>query len=264
MNKASEPTKEPPLINQDNLSTQYHRWLRSIGKSERTTASYVGAIRGTISGWASDVGITQQNLITIQSHSTLTDVAEQLAKYDVFIEKNAKGKQMYSAALNSYKNFLAETCQTQVTEDIEQIISDPAISVTEKSMLVNTRIGQGKFREKLINYWHGCALTGYQSTQFLVASHIKPWRHADNNERLDPYNGLLLLPNLDKAFDLGYISFEESGKIRISSFIESVTTLGIQEEMKITLASQHQDYLAYHRDEVFDRKESGSTSIVPE
>ena len=29
-------------------------------------------------------------------------------------------------------------------------------------------------------------------------SHIKPWRDADNQERLDAYNGLLLLPNYDK------------------------------------------------------------------
>jgi len=255
MSKTREIANETPLMSLDDLSTQYHHWLRSIGKSERTATSYVGAIRGTISNWARDAGIIQQNLLTVQSHSTLTDVAVQLTKTDLFMEKNTKGKQMYSAALNSYKNFLAEIFQTQVTEDIQQIISDPAISNTEKSMLVNTRVGQGKFREKLIKYWHGCALTGYQSPQLLVASHIKPWRNADNDERLDPYNGLLLLPNLDKAFDLGYISFEKSGKIKVSDFIESADTLGIQDDMKITLDSQHQNYLAYHRDNVFDKRD---------
>jgi 5-methylcytosine-specific restriction protein A len=54
----------------------------------------------------------------------------------------------------------------------------------------------------------------------LKASHIKPWRDSDNAERLDIYNGLLLIPNLDSAFDKGYISFDDGGKIIISDMIK--------------------------------------------
>ncbi len=246
--------KEILLENLDDLSVQYHRWLRAMGKSERTAVSYVGAIKGTISTWASEANISHQNLISIQSYSTISGIAEKLANYDVFINSNTKGKQMYSAALNSYKDFLSVTCQAEVADDIEKIISDQTIDATQKAVLVNTRIGQGKFREKLIKYWKGCALTGYQSTQFLVASHIKPWRDANNVERLDKYNGILLLPNLDKAFDLGYISFTDKGVIKTSEFIESPEILGISENMKINVVSQHQDYLAYHREIVFEKK----------
>jgi predicted restriction endonuclease len=246
--------KEVLLENLEDLSVQYHRWLRAMGKSERTAVSYVGAIKGTISTWASDANISHQNLISIQSYSTIIGIAEKLSNYEVFITKNSKGKQMYSAALNSYKDFLSVTCQAEVTEDIENIISDQTIDSTQKAVLVNTRIGQGKFREKLIQYWKGCALTGYQSTQFLVASHIKPWRNANDTERLDKYNGILLLPNLDKAFDLGYISFTDKGEIKTSEFIESPKILGINENMKIKVVSQHQDYLAYHREVVFVKK----------
>ena len=85
----------------------------------------------------------------------------------------------------------------------------------------------------------------------IIASHIKSWRKANNKERLDGYNGLLLLPNLDKAFDLGYISFGEGGKIKVSEFIESAGVLGIQDSMTINLAKQHQDYMEYHRKVVF-------------
>ena len=247
-------TKEVLLENLEDLSVQYHRWLRAMGKSERTAVSYVGAIKGTISTWASEANISHQNLISIQSYSTISGIAEKLANYDVFINSNTKGKQMYSAALNSYKDFLSVTCQAEVVEDIEKIISDQTIDATQKAVLVNTRIGQGKFREKLIKYWKGCALTGYQSAQFLVASHIKPWRDANDTERLDKYNGILLLPNLDKAFDLGYISFTDKGVIKTSEFIESPETLGISENMKINVVSQHQDYLVYHREIVFEKK----------
>ncbi|NOX10105.1 MAG: HNH endonuclease, partial [Gammaproteobacteria bacterium] len=245
--------KELLLENLEDLSVQFHRWLRAMGKAERTANSYVSALRGTISNWANEADICNQNLVAIQSYSKIHVVAEQLAEYKVFKERNAVGNQMYSAALNSYKDFLSVTCQTQVAEDIQDIISDSSINSTQKAVLVNTRVGQGKFRESLIKYWKGCAVTGYATTQFLVASHIKPWRKADDNERLDPYNGLLLLPNIDKAFDLGYISFTEKGKIKTSEFIEAPEKLGLDEGMVVDLAKQHQDYLAYHRECVFEK-----------
>ena len=246
-------SKEALLENLEDLSVQFHRWLLSMGKSERTAASYVGAIKGSISNWANDADISSQNLISIQSYSMIHGVAEQLAEYSVFVDRNSRGKNMYSCALNSYKNFLASTCQVQVAQDIETIIADESINSTQKAMWVNTRVGQGKFRERLIKYWKGCAVTGYQSTQFLVASHIKPWRAANSTERLDTYNGILLLPNLDKAFDLGYITFTERGGIKTSEFIESPYTLGIEASIKINLVQQHQDYLAYHREQVFEK-----------
>ena len=56
---------------------------------------------------------------------------------------------MYSAALNAYKDFLSITCQVEASEDIEEIIRDESIDSTQKAMLVNTRVGQGKFREGL-------------------------------------------------------------------------------------------------------------------
>ncbi|GAK59599.1 hypothetical protein U27_06584 [Candidatus Vecturithrix granuli] len=92
-------------------------------------------------------------------------------------------------------------------------------------------------------------MTGCQETRILRASHIKPWRVCNNFERLDVFNGLLLLPNLDAAFDQGLITFDRQGKIMISpSFRKSASMLGITEDMKIQLDERHQTYLAYHRD----------------
>ena len=70
---------------------------------------------------------------------------------------------------------------------------------------------------------------------------------------LDPFNGLLLLPNLDKVFDLGYISFEESGRIWISDELEGANMHRVLVRLSVKLADKHQDYLAYHRDVVFRR-----------
>ena len=58
-----------------------------------------------------------------------------------------------------------------------------------------------------------CRVTGLERQQFLVASHIKPWRDCDNSERLSGANGLLLSPYVDKLFDRHWISFDACGEL---------------------------------------------------
>jgi predicted restriction endonuclease len=87
--------------------------------------------------------------------------------------------------------------------------------------------------------------------QFLVASHIKPWRVSSHQERLNPYNGLLLLANVDKTFDLGYITFSDKGIIRISVALDDHQKLGIRTDMGINIGPQHQDFMACHREQLF-------------
>ena len=243
--------REQVLDNLEDLSEPFNRWLIQLGKSQATADKYTKAISGSLSKWASEGDICEQNLISIQSYSRIHQVADKLANYRIFQERNDKGNNMYSCALNAYKDFLGDFGQVEVSQDIQTIIEDKTLSETQKSQLVNTRIGQGQFRQKLFKYWQGCALTGYKAPQFLVASHIKPWRDSDNHERLSKYNGLLLLPNLDKAFDLGYITFTEQGRVRLSEFIESSDLLGLKDTMCINLVKEHQDFMAYHREKVF-------------
>lgn len=131
--------------------------------------------------------------------------------------------------------------QRQTYETVDQ---------TTRQAIVQSRIGQGQFRIALIDYWAGCAVTGCQVVDLLVASHIKPWRDANNVERLDRFNGLLLQPNLDAAFDKGYISFDDSGRILISRSLssEALLQLGINFSMKLRWVEEgHRQYLEYHR-----------------
>jgi hypothetical protein len=234
-------------------NNRFQHWLLELGKSQRTAKSYAGAISGRITNWAQEANFINTDLFSIHSYAELHSVCEQLFHYPPFIDQNTRGKGMYSAALNCFKDYLADSNQQMVSEDIDEIIQSPEISSTDKSILVKTRVGQGRFRESLIEYWGQCALTGYTATNFLVASHIKPWRAANDVERLDAFNGILLLPNLDKAFDLGYISFNEGGAVKLSEFIETPEKLGINSDMKIQLSRQHQDYMAYHREVIFRR-----------
>ena len=243
--------RERIMENLEDLSEPFERWLIQVGKSESTAHKYSTAVSGAISNWAASGEICEQNLISIQSFTRINEVAESLGKYQVFIERNTKGNNMYSCAINAYKDFLADIGQVQVTQDIQTIIENRDLSETQKTQLVSTRIGQGQFRQKLFKIWEGCAVTGYKSPQFLVASHIKPWRSSNNQERLSQFNGLLLLPNIDKAFDLGFISFESNGSIVISDYIENIETLGIRSDMKVNFQKEHQIYLEYHQNEVY-------------
>lgn len=87
----------------------------------------------------------------------------------------------------------------------------------------------------------------------LVASHIKPFINSTKDEAYDPDNGLLLSKNMDMFFDLGYISFEEDGKILLSEELSD----DLQNYLKgyalksIFLTKKRLKYLKYHRKKVF-------------
>ena len=85
----------------------------------------------------------------------------------------------------------------------------------------------------------------------LLASHIKPWSKSSDYERLDQFNGLLLTPNLDRAFDQGLISFSETGLIILSKSLKDAQKLGISSGMNIELTKEHQQYMKFHREIVF-------------
>ena len=124
-------------------------------------------------------------------------------------------------------------------------------SLSEKASLINARLGQGKFRQFLDVLWgDSCAVTGCNIREILRASHIKPWREcANNSERLDPDNGLLLSANLDALFDKGFIGFDDSGLMLISPKISSIdrNRLGLGGKLKKVLTIGQKRYLTFHR-----------------
>lgn len=128
------------------------------------------------------------------------------------------------------------------------------LSESERDALIKARVGQGQFRQSLIDYWSSCAVTGCLEERLLRASHIKPWAQATLTERLSLYNGLLLSPALDACFDAGYVSFDEDGKILISKQLppNDAEVLGIRPNMRLRrVEAGHRGYLEYHRANIF-------------
>lgn len=88
----------------------------------------------------------------------------------------------------------------------------------EKQALVKVRASQGKFREILLKEFDSCPIRGVVEPSLLIASHIVDYADCiDPVEKANPYNGLLLSPDVDKLFDSKLISFDpDSGELIIS------------------------------------------------
>ena len=224
------------------------------GLSSSSAEKYIGAIQGALSQWAIENNIMAGPLTSLTSSAAFSDVASKIRLLPIFQERNERGHNMYSSALVKFAEYLAEGYAGDVETDIDAILDDPAVSPTERHDLVKCRIGQGTFRQKLIAYWKVCAVTGYKDTGLLVASHIKPWRACTNAERLNQFNGLLLTPNLDRAFDAGLITFRQDGLISLSPLLSSPQLLGIETGMRVTLAAHHEPFMDFHRTSVFRSK----------
>ena len=75
-----------------------------------------------------------------------------------------------------------------------------------------------------------------------------------DTERLDVFNGLLLAPHLDAAFDSGFITIREDGTVLLSGALPSAdrSALGLDGSLKIhRLHRAHERYLPWHRPEIF-------------
>ena len=181
-----------------------------------------------------------------KSSKKILEIIQRIESNDLIQNSRSNRK----TALKIYRKFLREK---SFIEDELIEIDKMDISQTEKEYLRKARLGQGKYRKELISLWEGCSVTGIMQENLLIASHIKPWSDSNNKERVDKFNGFLLLPTLDKLFDKGFISFNDNGIIIISRQInkEDFDILNINENMKIKIFSENIPYLQYHQKEVF-------------
>ncbi|WP_376704205.1 HNH endonuclease signature motif containing protein [Mesorhizobium sp. ISC25] len=131
------------------------------------------------------------------------------------------------------------------------------IGDTEGERAQKFRIGQGIFRDALMDYWHGvCPLSGISSPDLLRASHMMPWARCETDaQRLDVHNGLLLSALWDAAFDAGLVTFDDDGKVLTSTSLEGVAQaqLALAQAPKLVLRLEHRPYLRYHRSNVWIR-----------
>lgn len=229
----------------------YHYMVKFGGIAKKTSGDYVTRMKFLAHDYSLDETLTKEKIDEILRQ-------EDLKRQERSVYTSKKSLSDFRAGLNKFLAFINSDYHKRIADsiitEIKAVENDNTIKMTEKDSIVKSRIGQGIFRKGLIEYWHGCAISQCPLTWMLIASHIKPWRDADNQERLDPYNGLLLLPNYDKLFDLGYISFNSKGKIMYSRLLDKFNreTIGLTNNLHLVkLEEQHLKYLKYHNDNCF-------------
>jgi hypothetical protein len=142
-------------------------------------------------------------------------------------------------------------------EDIEQRhILEANIPATTRKALVQARVGQGLFKDRVSGLEKQCRLTFVNNPAHLIGSHIKPWRESNNDERLHGANGLLLTPTADHLFDRGFISFDDNGEVLISPVADviSLRRMGLDPTnppRPLPFNTDQKHFLAHHRKEIF-------------
>ena len=89
------------------------------------------------------------------------------------------------------------------------------MSTDEKRLHQDAYLKQGVFREAVENLLPICPITGEEEGREICR--IIPWHLADDEEKLDPNNALLIRESLIDDFRLGMIHFESNGYIQVSS-----------------------------------------------
>ncbi|WP_018613255.1 HNH endonuclease [Segetibacter koreensis] len=120
------------------------------------------------------------------------------------------------------ERILAEKEQQTIESKYEDILTGTEnLKGETKIREVKTRVNQNVFRQIVIaNYSGRCAVTGIDIPDLLVASHIIPWSK-NEEQRLNPENGICLSALYDKAYDKGYIGINENFEMLLSTSLHT-------------------------------------------
>ncbi|WP_321918062.1 MULTISPECIES: HNH endonuclease signature motif containing protein [unclassified Paraburkholderia] len=147
--------------------------------------------------------------------------------------------------------------------DIERIQASKE-SPERKRMLVEARMGQGKYRDDLLKeFGSSCVVTRLSVVGVLRASHIVPYAKSELHEQTDPQNGLLLAANVDALFDRYLITFAPDGTLRCSFTLlkHDLAGLGPMGDLLTPPCGARAAYLQRHNAE-FDEREAKRTDLI--
>lgn len=132
---------------------------------------------------------------------------------------------------------IAKFSGKEIQEIVEIDLSNIPLG-KERETIVKTRINQSFFRSAVLSSYNSkCCITGLNIPDFLVASHIIPWKDDEKN-RLNPQNGLCLNSIHDRAFDKGFITVTPNYRVKVSRFFEEHKNENIIDEFFLKYDNQ--------------------------
>jgi hypothetical protein len=140
------------------------------------------------------------------------------------------------------------------------------ISLAEKRALLGARLGHGEYRANVEKVDGACRVTGVMDRRHLRATHIKPWRYCSDAEKLDGHNGLMLSPHVVHLFERGYVTFSDTGDLHVSRTLNSRVLKQWGIALPVTprpFSTQQKAYLAWHRQHVYEKVETGKRRRNP-
>lgn len=158
----------------------------------------------------------------------------------------------------SYYQALAIITGFPSAPDVESVDDVPTgeLTPTFRDQLIRARRGQGVFRSLVLLNEAQCRVTKVRDPKHLRASHIKPWRSATDDERLNGFNGLLLSPHVDHLFDKGYITFSNDERLLVVPEAREnlLDKWGIDAGVRVgEFNREQQAFLEHHRINVFSK-----------
>jgi putative restriction endonuclease len=159
--------------------------------------------------------------------------------------------------LAEYQNKTIETKFQDLLFDIKDLKGETKIRE------VKTRVNQSVFRLIVMaNYNRQCAITGIDIPDLLFASHIIPWA-ANEQERLNPENGICLSALYDKAFDKGLIGFDKNFQVVFSTNLQKnkgkdyfAKYFAPIEKAELQMPQKYlpkREFLEWHLDTIFEK-----------
>ncbi len=122
------------------------------------------------------------------------------------------------------------------------------------------RKGQEKYREQVFNRYPYCVVTHVTDPSLLIACHIKGYAHCNAIEQYDKFNGLTMTPTIHSLFDMGYLTFDDNGKMILSDFFRNNDRRCLNlfgKSISISLTKEMLPYLHWHNEHTFIRTSRG-------
>lgn len=230
--------------------------FKSSSKTNATIIKYAGIIGRSPSALNMKVGnfgrldpeLKKQGITGLVNGAKLEEV--------VWAEFNGNWEKLAFESELLLAKFQNKTIEEIIDFDIEGLPIGK-----ERETIIKARVNQSFFRSTILSsYNQKCCITGLSIPDFLVASHIIPWK-ADEKNRLNPHNGLCLNSIHDKAFDRGFITITPDFKVLISKCFNDYSNENAVKELFVKYNNQSiilpdrflpsKDFLDFHYQTIF-------------